>query len=249
MKNEIILWLSSIVIVFLIGYVKNVTDKDYPTTGTFGIEGYKVSYKLDKETFDQSSYKNIVISDIKGLTGKIFWFKEDERNELTFQEIERGLTCEIPSLKPGQKIAYKLILNYKNRTYTIPEKDFVRLTFWGNIPSPVNILYLILMYGGLILSIRCLLELFNEQKNLKKYAFITSALFIILTAIIFPLRNSYKLGAINSYVPPFTDLLSPVLMVILLLWIVGTILLFRKKYSGAITVLLVFPTVVLFFFL
>lgn len=249
MKNQIILWLSSIIIVFLIGYIKNVTYIYYPITGTFGIEGYKVSYKLDKETFDQSSYKNIVISDIKGLTGKLIWFKEDERNELTFQEIDRGLSCEIPGLKPGQKIAYKLILNYRNRTYKIPEKDFVSLTFWGNIPSPVNILYLILMYGGLILSIRCLLELFNEHKNLKKYAFITSALFIILTAIIFPLRNSYKLGAINSYVPPITDLLSPVLMVILLLWIVGTILLFSKKYSGAITVLLVSATVVLFFFL
>ncbi|MCW8803188.1 MAG: hypothetical protein OQK57_02230 [Ignavibacteriaceae bacterium] len=249
MKNQIILWLSSIVIVFLIGYIKNITDKDYPITGTFGIEGCKVSYKLDKETFDQSSYKNIVISDIKGLTGKLIWIKEDERNEITFHEIERGLVCEIPSLKPGQKITYKLILNYNERTYKIPEKDFVRLTFWGNIPFPVNILYLILMYGGMILSIRCLLELFNEQKNLKKYAFITSALFIILTAIIFPLRNSYKLGAINSYVPPITDLLSPVLLVILLLWIVGTILLFSKKYSGVITVLLVSATVVLFFFL
>lgn len=249
MKNQIILWLSSIIIVFLIGYVKNVTYKYYPVTGTFGIEGYKVSYKLDQETFDQSSYKNIIISDVKGLTGKLIWFKEDERNELTFREIDKGLVCEIPIFKPGQKITYKLILNYKNRTYKIPEKDFVRLTFWGNIPSPVNILYFIFMYGGLILSIRCLLELFNDKKNLKKYAFITSALFIILTSIIFPLRSSYKLGAINTYVPPFTDLLSPVLLVILLLWIVGTILLFSKKYSGAITIILVSTTVVLFFFL
>ncbi len=137
MKNQVILWLSSIIIVFLIGYVKNVTYKYYPVTGTFGIEGYKVSYKLDQETFDQSSYKNIIISDIKGLTRKLIWFKEDERNELTFRKIDKRLVCEIPILKPGQKITYKiLILNYKNRTYKIPEKDFVRLTFWGNIPSP-----------------------------------------------------------------------------------------------------------------
>ena len=71
MKNEIILWLSSILIVFLIGYIKNVTDKDYPITGTFGIEGKKVSYKLDKVSFDKTSYKNIIISDIKGITGKL----------------------------------------------------------------------------------------------------------------------------------------------------------------------------------
>lgn len=249
MKNQIILWLSSAIIVFLIGYIRSVTYEYYPVTGTFGIEGNKVSYKLDKETFDQSSYRNIVISDIKELKGKLIWFDKDEQNELTFREIDRGLTCEIPSLKPGQKIAYKLILNYKNKIYNIPEKDFVSLTFWGNIPYPVNILFFILLYTGLIMSIRCLLELFNNKKNLKKYSFITSALFIILTAIIFPLRNSYKLGAINSYVPPITDLISPVLMVTLLLWIVGTILLFNKKYHGAITILLVSATVVLFFFL
>ena len=107
MKNEIILWLSSIVIVFLIGYVKNVTDKDYPITGTFGIEGKKVSYKLDKVSYDKSYYKNIIISDIKGLKGKLIWIQDDVQNESVFNEIDRGLECEIPKIKPGQKIKYK----------------------------------------------------------------------------------------------------------------------------------------------
>jgi hypothetical protein len=59
MKNAIILWLSCLILVFLIGYIKSITDKDYPITGTFGIEGKKVSYKLDKISFDKDYYKNI----------------------------------------------------------------------------------------------------------------------------------------------------------------------------------------------
>jgi hypothetical protein len=249
MKNEIILWLSSILILFLIGYIKNVTDKNYPITGTFGIEGKKVSFKLDKVSFDKKSYKNIIISDLKGITGKLIQIEDDEQKEISFKEIERGLECEIPKLKPGQNIKYKIILNYSDRIYEIPEKEFVTLTFWGNVPSPVNILHFILLYGALLISLRSLLELFNNNKNLKKYAVITCTLFITLMTIIAPLQNSYKLGAINKYVPQVTDLLEPVLLIILLIWIAGTIFIFNKKYMREVTIIVVVVTIVLFFFL
>jgi len=249
MKNEIILWLSSIVIVFLIGYVKNVTDKDYPITGTFGIEGKKVSYKLDKVSYNKSSYKNIIISDIKGLEGKLIWIHDNVKNENVFNTIDRGLQCEIPKLKPGQKIKYKVILTYFNKTYEIPEKDFVTLTYWGNIPSPVNILHFILLYGGLLLSLRCLLELFNKNKNLKKYAVVTCIFFITLTILINPLYNSYKLGALNKYIPTVTDLLEPYFVGITILWIVGTILIFYKKNINTVTIFITAATIVLFFLL
>ena len=249
MKNEIILWLSSIIIVFLIGYVKNVTDKDYPITGTFGIEGKKVSYKLDKVSSDKSSYKNIIISDIKGLEGKLIWIHDDVKNENVFNAIDRGLECEIPKLKPGQKIKYKVILNYLGRKYEIPEKDFVTLTFSGNIPSPVNILHFILLYGGLLFSLRCLLELFNKNKNLKKYIIITCILFITLTIIIHPLYNSYKLGAVNKFIPTVTDLLEPYFVGITFLWIVGTILIFYKKNINPVTIFISIATILFLFLL
>lgn len=249
MKNQIILWLSSIMIVFLIGYIKNVTHKDYPITGTFGIEGKKVSYKLDKVSFDKKSYKNIIISDVKGMTGKLIQIEDGEEKETAFKEIDRGLECEIPKLKPGQKIKYKIILSHSDRIYEIPEKEFVTLTFWGNVPSPVNILHFILLYGGLLMSLRSLLELFNNNKNLKKYSIITCTLFITLIIIIAPLRNSYKLGAINNYVPQVTDLLEPVLLIILLIWIAGTILIFNKKIINTVTFFIASATIVLFFLL
>jgi len=249
MKNEIILWLSSILLVFLIGYIKNVTDKDYPITGTFGIEGKKVSYKLDKVSFDKTSYKNIIISDVKGVSGTLIRIQDHEQKETAFKEIDRGLECEIPKLKPGKKTYYKVVLNYADKTFEIPKEEFVALTFWGNIPSPVKILYFILLYGGLLMSIRSLLELFNKHKNLKRYAIVACTLFITLSAIINPLRNSYKLGAINSYVPQVTDLLQPALLLILLIWIVGTILIFNKKYMRTVTIFVAAVTVVLFFFI
>ena len=249
MKNQIILWLSSLIIVFLIGYVKNVTGKEYPITGTFGIEGKKVSYKLDKVSFNKDFYKNIIVSDIKGVRGKLIWLKDNVQYENQFKEIDRGLECEIPKLKPGQKIKYKLILSYSDKVYEIPEKEYVTLTFWGNIPSSVNILHFFLLYVGLLMSIRSLLEVFNRNINLKKFSVITYALFIVSIMLITPLKNSYKLGAINHFVPNLTDLIEPALLLILFSWIVGSIFIFNQRYTTLVIITLGAVTVLLFFFI
>lgn len=248
MKSELILWLSSIILVFLIGYVKNVTDKDYPITGTFGIEGKKVSYKLDKISFDKKIYKNIIISDITGVKGKLIWVKDGTLHEVSYRQVRSGLECEIPRLNPGQQINYKIVLTYEEKTFEIPSEGLTTLTFWGSIPSGVKTFSFIFLYGGLLMSFRCLLELFNNNKNLKKYAVITSTLILTLASIIIPLRNSYKLGAINNYVPPIFDLLNPILLVILFLWIAGTVLLFHKKYTRSIIIMITSASIILFFF-
>ncbi|HSW56645.1 MAG TPA: hypothetical protein VLH59_16305 [Ignavibacteriaceae bacterium] len=249
MKNQIILWLSSLIIVFLIGYVKNITSKDYPITGTFGIEGKKVSYKLDKVSYDKTSYKNIIISDIKGVRGKLILFKNNMNYENEFKEIERGLVGEIPKLEPGQQIKYKVILTYPDKQFEIPEKDFVTLTFWGNVPSPVSILHFILLYSGLLMSIRCVLELFNNNKNLKKYIVITCTFFITLTILIHPLYNSYKLGAINKSIPNILELLEPFYFVIMVLWVIGAVVIFNKKYVSLVTVFISSATILLYYLL
>jgi hypothetical protein len=248
MKNEIILWISSIIIIFLIGYFKNVTSPDYPVMSTFGIEGKKVSYKLDKVCFDKQSYKNIILSDISGLKGEIILLKDGVQRIISYKEIKGGLECEIPRLKAGEKIKYKVELNYDEKTFEIPKGGYITLTFWGNIPSAVNGLVFIFLFGGLLFSIRCLLEIFNKDKNLKKYAIAACAFFLILNSIIIPLKNSYKLGAINSYVPRIIELIDPYLLLILFLWIVGTIFFFYKKFTNLVLILITLATVILFCF-
>jgi hypothetical protein len=95
MKNQIIPWSASLVIVFLIGYFKAVTSVNYPVTGTFGIEGKKVSYKLDKICYNQTSYRNIVISDVSGLNGKIILLNNNVQSDISMTVIDKGLSAEI----------------------------------------------------------------------------------------------------------------------------------------------------------
>ena len=249
MKNEIILWIGSLIVLFLIGYVKSVTDKDYPVTGTFGIEGKKVSYKLDKICFDKTSYKNLIISDIKGIEARLLLQKNGQQKEIPYKEIDRGLAAEIPISNPGEKVNYKIIISYNDETFEIPKQGYISLTFWGNIPSPVSILNFILLYGGLLVSIRILFEAFTKKVHLKKFIFITCTLFITLIIIVYPLYNTYKLGAINHFVPAFGDLINPLLVLILCVWIITAVLIFNKKFIRTITTLAVFTTFLLYFFI
>jgi len=249
MKNEIILWVSSLIIVFLIGYVKSVTDKDYPVTGTFGIEGKKVSYKLDKVCFNKSSYKNLIISDIKGIKAHFSMIKEGQQKSISYNEIDRGLEVEIPKTKPGDKINYRIIIDYNKDIFEIPKKGYITLTFWGSIPSPVSILYFILLYAGLLMSIRSLFEGFTKKVNLKKFVFINCTLFITLLIIVYPLYNTYKLGAMNHFVPPISDLVNPLLVLILCVWIIAAVFIFNKKFIRTATSLAVCATLLIYFLL
>ena len=88
MKNEIILWLSSLAILFLIGYVKNVTDADYPITGTFGIEGKKVSYKLDKVCYEKENYTNLIISDNEEIQASLIWRINNKQYETAYKKMD-----------------------------------------------------------------------------------------------------------------------------------------------------------------
>jgi len=249
MKNEIILWFCCIVLVFILGYIKNITDTDYPITGTFGIEGRKVSYRLDKVSHDKNVYKNIIISDTNEIEGKLIWNYNGKQKETLYKKVERGLECDIPRLNPGQMISYKVILIHKDYIFEIPKDGFTTLTFWGHIPSGVNALNFFFLYGGLLMSLRSTFELFNKNRNLKKYSVIVCVLLLTLVTIIFPLYNTYKLGAINSYIPSLTELIEPELLVLLLLWIAGTILIFNKKYIRTTAISISAVTVLLFFIL
>jgi branched-subunit amino acid transport protein AzlD len=66
--------------------------------------------------------------------------------------------------------------------------------------------------------------------------------------LITPLINSYKLGAINHFVPNLNDLIEPALLLILFIWIVGSVFIFNKKYTTSVIITLAAVTVLLFFF-
>jgi hypothetical protein len=229
MKNQIILLLSALVITFLTGYIESVTDADYPITGTFGINGQKVSYKLDKTHFGDSPFEVMIISDVSGLNGYIRWRESGDWQLSKMNQKNNILLGSISNLKPISEIEYQVILNKEDKNYTIPENQPVRLKIFGKIPSFVSTLYILLLYAGLFLSIRTGLEVFNKGKDLKKYSFVQSAVLLLLALLISPLYISYKLNAINHNVLPFLTMFDLRISLLSIASILSAVIFFNSK--------------------
>jgi len=248
MKQQLILWLSSIILAFFIGYTRNVTDENYPVTGTLGIDGQKVSYKLDRIHYGEKPHRLIILTGLLKIKGEFLYKTDAIETLLPLIEGKENYYVDIPPLQPVSQIEYKIIIRYNNKSFEIPDGSYIKMIFAGYIPPSINILYFFLLYSGLLLAVRLVFELVNKKKLIKKYIVIATSVFIILTIIITPLRNSYKLGAINNYIPELTDIINPLLVLLVILWIAGSVLIFSKRPPELIVILLFTATLIIFFF-
>lgn len=230
-KNSFILWTASLVIVFLAGYISQITDKNYPISATFGIEGKKVSYRFEKIHYGKNDFQVIIRSDITNLNGNLLWklANEKEWKSTALIDSNRVLIGKIPAQKPNEKILYYIDLQYKNQKYLIPSDRKIELTFFGKIPIVIDMLKFLLLYAGMILAVRTGLEYFNQNKSAKKFGVLTVINFLILTVLINPLYLTYKYGYMNTSIPTITNLFPLGMLILLLLWIVAVVLLFTSK--------------------
>lgn len=229
MKESIILWLSSIIIIFLLSYFKSVFGEYYPITGTFSIDGEKISYKLDKVEYGDV-YKLLVRTDFKNLNGQVIINSEKVKNyTIKLNEDDRILFAEIRKKDVGNNFNYSLILNGKDRVYRIPKEGEAKFIFFGKIPKMLNWLYVLFLYSGLIMIIRSGLEQFKTNRRTKNFLVITSIVLLTFTMMINPLYLSYKFEYINKSIPPIQNLFPINFLVITLLWIGITIYVFTKR--------------------
>lgn len=248
MKKEIvILWIASFVITFVVIYLTNLFSKDYPISGTIGIEGKKVSYRFEKVHYGKDDVTILIRSDIKNLTGKVFWKSPNDSSWLSINMIESDLilSAKFPSLKADHKLQYYIELFYKDKKYSLPDNQKVEMKFWGKIPSMLKALQFILLNLGLLLSVRVGLEYFNPKEKIKKFEVFVTLIFLTLTLLVNPLYLSYKYGYINSSIPSIDKLFPFKELSISALWILTIILTFNlKKYkpiplvSAVITILI-----------
>ena len=239
LKKQIILYLGTFLITFLAVYIKNLSSEYYPVTSTFGIEGNKISYKLDKIHYGNEPFKVMILTDLKDLKGKLIWKQDDIINANDMSYDNRTISATLPAYKPLTKVDYQVILSYNNKDYKIPRDDsLISLKFFGEIPTVVKWLHYVLLIEGLFFSIRTGLEIFNENRKSKKFSVTVLSTFIVYGIMINPLKNSYKLGVINKSVPEITSLFDLQAVLFAIIWIAGILIIFNKNYSSAGTIII-----------
>lgn len=247
-KNNIILWIASFVITFLTIYLSNLLDKNYPVTGTFGIDGKKISYRFEKTHYGKEDFSVVIRTDVDDVSGNLFWkIKSDKiwsSSKLIISDL--SLRGKFKSLKALQSIQYFVELNYKDKKYLLPDNQKIDLIFYGRIPPAVNVMQYLLLYLGLLLAVRTGLEYFNDSEKSKKFGVLVVIVFLTLTALVNPLYLTYKFGYMNSIIPSIYNLFPASYLLITVLWIVSLIIMFRSKKLKVASLVSAMITIIIF---
>lgn len=232
MKQSLILWIGAAVITFLAGFLQSRLSNEYPISGSIGIEGKEVGYKLDRVYYGNDDYKFFLKSELSGLEGSLYWMTDGSSNWNTSNLSASGeiLSGKIPNYKPSTNIKYFIKVTSNGISYNIPpDNKPVNLTFYSKIPASVNFYYLFTLLGGLLLAVRTGLEYFHTPNLIKKLNIFT-LIFIVVNVFAFhPLRTTYKLGAVGKTVISITQMFQLPSILLLLTWILATVLIFNTK--------------------
>jgi hypothetical protein len=264
MKKNIILWVGTLIITFLAGYMHNVTGPDYPVSGTIGIEGKQVTFKFDKIFRGNDSYNVFIRSDVKDIKAVLLWrdipatditllplksLVKSKWNREPMSDSGSLIIGKIPKHNPGTKVSYRIELTYSGKEYFLPEDKPATVIFLGKVnPSVMNIFYFVL-FGGLILAVRTGLETFNDKPRIGMYTIFTLIFFFLYTICVIPLKRTYELNALNHFVPTVTSLLSYQSVSLLVLWIIGLVLIFNFRKNKIIPLIISSLTLIIYIFI
>jgi hypothetical protein len=232
MKQNIILWIAAAVITFIAGFLQSRLSGDYPVSGSFGIEGKEIGYKLDRVSYGNTDYLFSIKSEIKNLEGTVNWRPAGSVKWKSSELADSGeiISGKIPVQKPATKVEYYATVNYNNKLYNIPQNNKpVTLTFYGNIPSSISFYYWSTLLGLVLLSVRTGLEYFHHPGKIKKLNIFTLIFAVVNVFAFHPLRTTYKLGAVGKTVIPITEMFQVSSILLVITWIIATALIFNTK--------------------
>ena len=208
MKQTIILWISAIIIVFIVSFAQHITSKEFPISGTIDLGSGNVSYDFDRIVHTKNGYKVILASDIKDINGKLYWRSVEDSVWNSTALIESGniLYAKIPMQAPRTKIFCRVSLFYKGKNFLLPVRRAADITFYKAIPDEIVQFYYITLFAGLILGVRTGLEAFNEKSKMKKLAVFTAISFFSYTFVFSTVKKGVEIGAIGGGGVPLSDI-------------------------------------------
>ncbi len=240
MKQNIILWISAVIIIFITGYLQRLTSPEYPISATVGIGGKKVIYSFDKVHYGIKDYKIIIHSEVQNIKGSIEWKSVSDSagwNVTALKNEGNLLSGSIPIKNIPGKLEYRVKINYLNKNYYLPFNNSVVMKTYGNVPSRIFFYYYFFLYIGLILAVRTGLDAFNDKRpRMKMYSIFTTIAFFAYAFAFNPIKNTYEAGSIGTKILPMSSIfdLSPIIL--FAIWVAAMILIFNIKKNRPIAI-------------
>jgi hypothetical protein len=223
MKQSIVLWTLAILVTVAAAVYQRTTGPSYPVRGTVELNGRSVPYEFERSHPGETDHIVKIRTDDATVSGFVEWkrFKSSDdwtTSAMTFQD--GTLSASLPSQPPAGKIEYRVSVRDANGTQNLPA---IVIRFRGDVPLPILLTHVSLMFIGLVLSTRAGLEALSKEPDLKKLISWTIVLFAVGGLLFGPIVQKYAFGAYWTGWPFGKDLTDNKTAVMVLVWVIAAV--------------------------
>ncbi len=205
---------------------QRVTGPTYPLKSSVSIDQEKVSFKLHRSHSGKEDHiVRILVSNPK-IQGKILWKRypiKEEWKEVPMLREGEFLTGNLPNQPPAGKVEYKVFLSTISQQFPLNGEKSIILRFKGDVPFYYLLPHIVLIFLGMLFSMRAGVETLSRNQNAKTLA-IYSLLLILIGGIVFgAIIQKYAFGAYWTGFPVGNDLTDTKTLVAFLFWVIAIV--------------------------
>jgi hypothetical protein len=235
MKKPIALWIIAFVVTAASAVYQRMTGPTYPITEHRILNGKEISFRLVRSHGGETNCPFVFETGDPSLRASIAWkrFKtKDEWTIVPLQNVEGTLRGEIPHQPPAGKLEYRLTIQDARQTILLPANGPNIVRFKGDVPTPVIIIHVLVIFSAMLFSTRTAFELLRPVPRLSAYAWWTAGLLFAGGLILGPIVQKYAFDAYWTGWPFGTDLTDNKTAAAFLVWLAAAFMAPRSKNPG-----------------
>jgi hypothetical protein len=250
MKNKlIVLWIGAIAITLIAIFYQRITGPSHPKRVTIRtIDGSQYVFYLPRS---QSGIKDarieIPVSDTS-VTGTLYYKRypvHESWQECQMTREAAGLVAFLPHQPPAGKLEYRIILMKNDIKIRVPEDESILMRYRGDVPSPVMIPHILLMFIAMLSANVAALMAIARNSRFRFYTFFTTAVLLAGGMILGPIVQKYAFGEFWTGFPLGFDLTDNKTLIAFVFWMAASAGNMKKK-KPVLTIIAAAVTLVIF---
>jgi hypothetical protein len=223
--KKLLLWLLALWITLSTAVYQRLTGPTYPYRGKVSFLGQEIKFKLPRSAENTDNCR-VVIGLPETLSGKIQGYLEFKRhrtdrpwNILAMKQEDSLLIGYLPKQAAAGKVEYFVHLVSGQQEISLSGVEPVVIRFKGHVSSEVLVAHIIVMFLGMLFSVRAGLAAINRQENPTKLAQWTAVLIFVGGFILGPIVQKMAFGVFWSGFPLGKDLTDTKILLTMIAWI------------------------------
>ncbi|HOP59965.1 MAG TPA: hypothetical protein PKZ60_00940 [Candidatus Saccharicenans sp.] len=224
-KKSVLFWFLAILLTIGLAVYQRLTGPTYPVKGQVSFLGEKVSYKLPRSAENQVDCP-VVVNLPASLIGQVQGYLRFRRpggdkpwNILAMQADGQQLKGFLPKQPPAGRIEYFVHLVRDSQEISLTGDRPVVIRFKGQVSMPVLLAHILVMFLGMLFSMRAGLAALNPAEKTGRYAKWAAAMIFFGGFIFGPIIQKMAFGYFWTGFPLGKDLTDTKTLIIMIGWL------------------------------